>query len=265
MKAQFWIATETAAPVFLVAGALDVVVFTRPKNSPNEDAAAVAVDDEGRTLLVLADGAGGEAAGARAAEIAVHSLMEQPNATRESVLQGLDLAQERVLGLGIGAATTLFVLSCEDGVVRSYHAGDSTTLVVGQRGKIKLGVVPHSPTGYAVEAGMISEREAIHHEERHLVTNIIGAESVHIDMSSPHTLARRDTILLASDGLSDNLLPREVIEIVRKGALKKAAAALAAKAIARMDEPREGQPSKPDDLTLVLARRRTPRGNARKG
>jgi serine/threonine protein phosphatase PrpC len=78
-----------------------------------------------------------------------------------------------------------------------------------------------------------------------------------IDMSSPCPLARHDTVLLASDGLSDNLLPGEIVEIVRKGPLLRAAAELMASAQRRMEAPGAGEPSKPDDLTLILARRRT--------
>jgi hypothetical protein len=33
--------------------------------------------------------------------------------------------------------------------LRSYHVGDSELLAVGQRGRIKQRVVPHSPTGFA--------------------------------------------------------------------------------------------------------------------
>jgi len=249
MNARLFFAQDMEAPERFEAGALEVVVFSRARNAPNEDAAAVAFDDAERVLLVLADGA-------RAAQAAVEAVAGQAAADRESVLLGFDQAQQAVTGLGVGAATTLFVMLWEAGAVRSFHAGDSAALVVGQRGKRKLSVVPHSPAGYAVEAGMLDEVEALHHEERHLVTNIIGSESMRIDMSSPCTLARRDTVLLASDGLTDNLLPDEIVEIMRKGPLEKAANSLAARARTRMDEPRGGEPSKPDDLTLVLARRR---------
>lgn len=256
MKARYWVAADMDAPELVEAGALDVAVFTRGKNRPNEDAAAIVVDDAERAMLILADGAGGEAAGARAAEIAVDAVGSQAAADRESVLLGFDQAQERVTQLGIGAATTLFVALWEAGAIRSFHAGDSATLVVGQRGRRKLDIVPHSPAGYAVEAGVIDENEALHHEERHLVTNMIGSASMRIEMSSPCPLSRRDTLLLASDGLSDNLLPDEIVEIMRKGPLLKVAAELVTCAQRRMEAPRAGEPSKPDDLTLILARRR---------
>ena len=257
MSAHSWIRANMAAPELVQAGELDIAFFTRARNDPNEDAAAIRVDEHGRVMLILADGAGGEAAGARAAEIAVRTVAECASIDREAILSGFDAAQEEITALGIGAATTLFVMLWEGGAIRSFHAGDSAALVVGQRGRRKLEALPHSPAGYAVEAGVIDEAQALHHEERHLVTNVVGSVGMRIDMSSPCALARYDTVLLASDGVSDNLLPEEIVEIVRRGPLLRAAEELAREAARRMDAPLHGEPSKPDDLTLLLARRRS--------
>ena len=63
-----------------------------------------------------------------------------------------------------------------------------------------------------------------------------------------------DRFLLASDGLWDNLSLDEIVQTVRKGQLTDAGQALADAASGRMARPREGKPSKPDDLTLVAWR-----------
>ncbi len=127
-------------------------------------------------------------------------------------------------------------------------------LVVGQRGKLKLQTVPHSPVGYAVEAGLLDEKEAIHHEDRHLVSNIVGSPEMTIEVGRTLKLRPRDTVVLGSDGLFDNLHVEEITEIVRKGPLAAAASALADICRRRMDEPEPGRPSKPDDLTFLVYR-----------
>ena len=109
--------------------------------------------------------------------------------------------------------------------------------------------------GYAVEAGLMNEAEALHHEDRHLVSNTIGAPDMRIEVGPVVRLAPRDTVLLASDGLTDNLRGAEIVEIVRKGPLREAAARLANTAQRRMNTERESRPSKPDDLTFLLFRR----------
>ena len=127
-------------------------------------------------------------------------------------------------------------------------------LVVGQRGKIKLQTVSHSPVGYAVEAGVLDEKEALHHEDRHLVSNMLGLADMRIEVGSIVELAPRDTLLLASDGLFDNLHLDEIVDRVRKGPLTQVVQHLASDAAQRMTIPREGQPSKTDDLTFVAFR-----------
>ena len=76
-----------------------------------------------------------------------------------------------------------------------------------------------------------------------------------IEMGSERAFASRDTLLLASDGLSDNLHVLEIAERARRGSLRDAAEALAATARRRMYAPNDGEPSKADDLTLLVFRR----------
>jgi serine/threonine protein phosphatase PrpC len=77
-----------------------------------------------------------------------------------------------------------------------------------------------------------------------------------IEVGSQQPIAPRDTLLLASDGLSDNLRTEEIVALLRTGALDAACDRLAELARARMVAPSEGEPSKPDDLTFVAFRRR---------
>jgi serine/threonine protein phosphatase PrpC len=220
---------------------------------PNEDGALF--DEAG--VLAVADGAGGQAAGAKASRCALERLRDSlagAASLRDGIMSGFEQAQEGVAALGIGAATTLAVVELSEGAVRSYHVGDSFILVVGQRGRRKLQSISHSPVGYAVEAGLLDEEEALHHDERHLVSNLLGAPGMRVEVTSPLRLAPRDTVVLASDGLTDNLHVEEVVEIVRRGPLDKAARRLAATAAQRMRTPEPEQPSKPDDLTFLLYR-----------
>jgi serine/threonine protein phosphatase PrpC len=120
---------------------------------------------------------------------------------------------------------------------------------------VRLQTVSHSPVGYAVEAGILDGEEAMHHDERHLVSNLVGSSEMRIEVGSPISLNPFDTVLLATDGVFDNLHQHEIVEAIRTGSLQQAAVRLASEAAARMDEPADGQPSKPDDLTFVLYRR----------
>ena len=106
--------------------------------------------------------------------------MSETMLLRTAILNGI----EAVLSLANGSATTMTVATIEGLIARMYQVGDSEAMVVGQRGRIKSQTMAHSPTGFAVEAGFLDERAALHHEERHLVSNFIGTTDMHIDIRS---------------------------------------------------------------------------------
>jgi serine/threonine protein phosphatase PrpC len=177
---------------------------------------------------------------------------------RPAILDAIEEANRGIIDSGRGAGTTLVVGEIARGRVRSYHVGDSEIISVGQRGRLKLRLTPHSPTGFAVEAGLLDEDEAVRHDERHLLFNAIGSADMSIEIGSPVKLDARDTVLLASDGLMDNLYVDEIVEIVRKGPLADAADELIRRAVERMTQSSGDEPSKPDDLTVMLFRKKRP-------
>ena len=180
---------------------------------------------------------------------------------RTAILNGIEAANAAVQAIGNGSATTLTVITIEGLIARSYQVGDSESMVVGQRGLVKLQTTPHSPTGFAVEAGFLDEKEALHHEDRYLVSNFLGTADMRIDIGAEVELRPRDTVLLASDGLMDNVHVDEIIERIRKGPLEAAAERVIALARRRMAGVAPGQPSKPDDLSVMLFRKRRPKFN----
>jgi len=228
------------------------------KSEPNDDSAAVIQTSNGAVVLIAADGIGGAPAGHKASAIAVDSVaqcVEEADATgdlRPAILDGIELANRGILDLGIGAATTLAVVEIQNQIARAYQVGDSTTLVIGQRGALKWKSTPHSPVGYAVESGMLEEAEAMHHDERHIVSNLVGSRDMHIDIGPCRRLAPRDTVVVGSDGLFDNLHLNEVIERARIGKPLDRVMELAKLATTRMTGSLSDVPGKPDDLTVLL-------------
>jgi serine/threonine protein phosphatase PrpC len=83
---------------------------------------------------------------------------------------------------------------------------------------------------------------------------VLGAPDMRIEVGTQRRIAPRDTLLLASDGLSDNLRTEEIVALLRTGPLDAACERLAEVARARMQAPGAGEPSKPDDLTFVAYR-----------
>jgi serine/threonine protein phosphatase PrpC len=242
------------------------------RDGPNEDSAAVLPFGDGSYVFAVADGLGGNRAGARASSLAIDGLAAALDEARReawplrtAMMNGIERANEAIRGLGVGACTTLSAVELAEGMVRPYHVGDSMILLFGQRGRLKLQTVAHSPVGFAVEAGLLDEDRAMHHAERHIVSNVLGVPDMRIEVGSQRRVAPRDTLLLASDGLSDNLRTDEIVALLRTGPLDAACERLAELARARMHTPGDGEPSKPDDLTFVAFRAQGGRSRPTRG
>ena len=257
-------ATEPDGIVAELGGGIVVAYSDRSpdKETENEDTVAAIPYGSDTVVLVVADGVGGLPGGKRASQTAVKILAESLRTAmtetmllRTAILDGIEAANQAVLGIANGSATTMTVVAIEDLIARTYQVGDSEAIIVGQRGRIKSQTMVHSPTGFAVEAGFLDKRAALHHEERHLVSNFIGTNDMRIDIGPAVKLRPRDTILLASDGLTDNIQIDDIIEIMRKGPLSRAMDSIIRLAHYRMINESKLQPNKPDDLSVILFRK----------
>ncbi|MDZ7687025.1 MAG: PP2C family serine/threonine-protein phosphatase [Gammaproteobacteria bacterium] len=238
----------------------EIVTFDAPApyktDEPNEDRLAVIEIDEDNRLLAVADGVGGMPKGEAAAASVIEHL---ELAFREPVAPGsvgsvaataLESAHTAIVEAGDGCASTVALAHISGTSYRSLHAGDSVVMVSSQRGNLKFETISHSPVGYALESGMLSEEDAFSHEERHVVSNLIGGDSLHITLGGTMELAPRDTLIVASDGVTDNLRQVELIDAIRIGNLK----ACGERLVAMVTERMHGE-GKPDDMSFILYRR----------
>ena len=253
---------EQSEVLELATGDASVFSSSCPESAnSNQDAAAIFEVDKDTAILVVADGVGGSLSGEKASKRTINSIAKSLNKTREKeqlirdlIIDGIEEANKAVLELGNGAASTLAIVEIQGHSIRTYHVGDSGIISVGQRGKIKLQTIPHSPVGYALESGLLEEDDALHHDALHIVSNVVGSSDMRIEIGPTHKLSNRDTVVVASDGLLDNLSITEIIDKIRCGPLNKAANALATDCSKRMTSPQNGHPSKPDDLTFIAFR-----------
>jgi serine/threonine protein phosphatase PrpC len=269
-KARFYVG-ESAAELDLYRTRLgEVAVSTvgcAEKDGPNEDSAAVIPVGDQYLVLIVADGVGGLAGARRASNLTVkkirHAIKDIDEANgkklRTAILDGIEAANQAVLDMGTRSASTMALAEIGPGYVRPYHVGDSILFLCGQRGLVKLQTTPHSPVGFAMEAGLINESEALQHAELNLIFNVIGSADMRIEIGSELPMTVRDTLMLASDGLTDNVMQDEIVQLIRKGPLQQAIRGLTELAQGRMQNDVDNQPSKPDDFTTLLFRQHRPR------
>lgn len=258
---RFYLESEMDQPELIGFTGGNLLAFSRVcpgKSEPNDDSAAVIRTAAGAIVLVVADGVGGAPMGYKASAIAItcisESLEQESSATdlRPAILNGIEKANAEILDMGTGAATTLTVVEVNDRVSRGYQVGDSMALILGQRGAIKWKSRCHSPVGYAIDSGMLDERDAMHHDERHFVSNLVGTREMYIDVGPAVSLAPRDSIVLGSDGLFDNLHLDEINNLSRVGRPLDRINALVKLATQRMQCLDDAYPGKPDDMAIVM-------------
>ncbi len=260
---QVWLVADDETPKQFDFCGGKVAVFSRSspdKTTGNEDAAAVIELALDHGVLLIADGMGGANAGGRAAQCAIETIVGallsanvSGETARSQILDSIENANKEILSWGLGAGLTLVAVEYLSGTCRTFHVGDATAFVCSNRGRIKSSTIAHAPVAMAVEAGMLNEDEALAHEDRHLIFNCVGSVQMKIELGPVVSMAARDTLVIGSDGLFDNLTMEEIVDHIRAGQLARQTELLVERIRSRMLTP-DGFPSKPDDLTLICFR-----------
>lgn len=249
-------------------GLFDVGYFTQrapDKTTPNEDSLGFVID-RNKAVFMVADGVGGMPKGEEASQTVIESIAnafsknelfpKDETAIRNTMLDSIEHANETLLKKNNGARTTLTACEIHQNQLRAFQIGDSSIIVCGQKGLLKFKSTEHSPTGFAVEAGLLKEKEAITHPERHIVSNVVGETQMHIEIGPLIELATKDTILIASDGLFDNYLVEELIEIIRKESLVDVMEQMVALCQPMLNPETAKKLNKTDDVSFIVCRQR---------
>jgi serine/threonine protein phosphatase PrpC len=187
----------------------------------NEDAWYI---DAERGIYLVVDGIGGQAAGEKAAEIAVERvrarLERQTGTSEQRIREAIAMANNEILVQagsrteweGMACVLTLAVL--ENGSAVIGHVGDSRLYQV-RAGDIRKITHDHSPVGEREDNREITEAEAMRHPRRNEVYRDVGSEEHAPDDPDFIEIARipfdgDSALVLCSDGLSD-LVPSEAI------------------------------------------------------
>jgi PPM family protein phosphatase len=176
-------------------------------------------------FFAVADGAGGHADGALAAQTAIDALVEflhianHPVDVVEAVLAAHWAVQRRA-GLATGSdrmATTLTlgaIYSTPEGLLMEIgHVGDSRGYLISD-GRIRQLTRDHTVVADLVERGELTPEAATRHPWRNALTRSIGQlEPLDVDRAR-QPLRHGDFVLLVSDGLNKHLSDEEIVEFV---------------------------------------------------
>lgn len=215
------------------------------------------------TLLVVADGMGGAAAGEVASEMATEAVYEHllaswiadkdntPQQFAFRLREAVENANAQIHTYAVehpdvrGMGTTMTAAGILGDHIYVTQVGDSRAYLI--RGKEAIQITKdQSLMQRLVDAGELTEEEAEKSERKNIILQALGPESrIRVDLTY-HPIRQGDSVLLCSDGLSGQVSKEEIAELVSKG---KNLVTVSSELIALANE-RGG----PDNITVIVAR-----------
>lgn len=214
----------------------------------------------GYTVLAVADGMGGHAAGDVASSLAIDeitrfagSLQHQDRLEEDIAVIIKNIVQkagESVYRASLedpgrrGMGTTLTLGIIHNNRLTIGHVGDSRVYRISSSMIEKL-TQDHSLVEEMVKDGRLSREEAQSHSQRHIITRALGTSpKVEVDVEKVD-LKQGDYLLFCTDGLTSVVTESEILKVVNE---KGDCPQTAVDYLVQMANDRGG----PDNITLIL-------------
>lgn len=220
----------------------------------NEDSALTS-----RSLIAVADGMGGHAAGEVASRIAISTLAKESEvfANMDVDLESADdlyaaapsLIDATIAEYAIenpeltGMGTTLSSLFLRNGEVAALHIGDSRIYRLRGNSFEQLST-DHTVIQELLDQGAITEADVATHPQRSVLTQVLMGDGRNQIALSIYEAKADDRFLLCSDGLTTALGDKEIKAILKSKARGAAVDALVEGAYAN---------GAPDNVTVIVA------------
>jgi len=176
-------------------------------------------------IWAVADGAGGHQAGEVASQMVTEALAEVPSGlgaaellaeVRLRIVQAHDAIRAEAARRGAHAilATTVVALLAHRDYFACLWAGDSRAYLL-RGGELSLMSHDHSLVQELVDAGALTQEEALTHPRSNVITRAVGADFGSLDLDKKTDRLRPgDRFLLCSDGLSKILPEGEIARLL---------------------------------------------------
>lgn len=186
--------------------------------------------DEGRIgLYIVADGMGGHKSGEVASSIAIKIIREHiklfltdeylEQTVKGVIFEAFNRANKEIYNKSKedfsceGMGTTVTMALIIENKVYVGHIGDSRAYLL-REGELKQITEDHSLVAELVKNGSITEREAMKHPQKNIITRSLGTdENVKVDIFSLE-FYKEDMLVLCTDGLTNFVDKEEMKKIL---------------------------------------------------
>ncbi len=198
------------------------------KKPVNEDS-LLTVQKKRVALVLVADGVGGHGHGDWASRLCVEKYgaafqkIDNLNDPETFLKENAWAVAEEVLRKGQAdptyqnAGTTLTGSLVIEDAYYTINIGDSRTYLYNAQKGLRRLTKDHSMVQEMIDAGTLTEEEALTHPYRARMTSAIGQalEKIRMDVKGPYPLAPGDWLLSFSDGVHDYLTDAQILQIIQ--------------------------------------------------
>lgn len=213
---------------FIVGNYCYKIDVGRVRNS-NEDQAKIILNANGRILMIVCDGMGGQNHGELASRLAVEIIEEEflkcpyipskglerfwlRNAIKKANNAIFNEALQNSLYKGMGTTLTAVLLAPKHITVA--QIGDSRAYMLKDGQRLEQITSDQTYVAYLARVGNISEEELKNHPKRHVLLNALGIyPSLSCDLKT--IKYNGEHILVCSDGLFNNIPNHDLESIIR--------------------------------------------------
>lgn len=194
----------------------------------NQDACDAGLLPDGSAWAVVCDGMGGANGGNIASAVAVENIRDEflagwkeggdSTSVHDALISAIQKANTAVYETAqkdktlYGMGTTVVAAVVSKGTAHIAHAGDSRAYLISSEGIHQL-TMDHSMVQELVNAGDLTEQEAMRHPHKNIITRALGVQpGLEIDYAE-REFPEGTMLLLCSDGLTNYADTQEIYRL----------------------------------------------------
>jgi protein phosphatase len=212
----------------------------------NEDSGFI-----GKHYLLVADGMGGHAAGELASATAVSvissfdkNISQKPNDSE--IINEISSKIKNSINKDLsrqGMGTTASLVKLNEESIYLTHVGDSRVYLIRNK-QMKQITKDQTYIQTLIDSGEISEHESKNHPQKSLLLQAIDGSKNLVPQNEKFSIQEGDKLLLCSDGLTNVVSDKEILEIINKYDYVGSVSALIEKSL---------ELGGPDNITVIVA------------
>lgn len=212
--------------------------------------------NENSFLMIVSDGVGGANAGEIASQLTVHSINESLGRlswvipAHDRLIASVEQANYVVWNYGKespayrGMSATVTAILIEEDAAYIAQVGDSRAYLIRQNRVTQI-TTDQSLVELMISRGLLTPEQATEHPRKNIILQAVGLEElIQVDVRKL-CLQQKDYLVLCSDGLSNNVLEQEILQIIKNTSSLSEACQL----LVTLANERGGK----DNITVVIA------------